>query len=478
MADTLPAVPPTGWRDLLGEGRAGSFLFIMLGMWLMAADALVTATIMPSVGADLAGFAWFGWATSGFLVGQVVAGACVAPLTARLGLRRAMFGGGLALAAGCAVSALAPAMAWFVAGRIVQGAAAGVIGGLCYVAIGLVFPARHLPRVFAAATSVWGVATVIGPLVGGLFADAGAWRLTFWFFAVQALLFGLLVWRIIPKDARREAAAPVPVGPLLLLTAAIAAFAVAGVLADAVLAVVLAAIGVPLLVVAVRRDALLPAGGLLPKATLARGAARGSALGAAYLFYFTATAAATGFAVYAPAILQFTAGLNALEAGYVVAVEALAWTGLALLVAGGGATVARRSVRAGAVMVAAGVALLLVVMASGSVLWVAVGGGLLGGGFGLSFAFVSQFLMTSLPESEAAAGSAAIGTVRNSGGAVGAALASVAANVNGFAGGLSAGNVGGVAFWVFALALPLALVGLVAGWRLAGRLDQVVLANS
>jgi MFS family permease len=466
MDATTPVLPPSGWRDLLAQGRAGSFLFIMLGIWLMAADALVTATIMPSVGADLAGFAWFGWATSGFLVGQVVAGACVGPLTARFGLRRALVGGGIALAAGCAVSALAPAMPLFVIGRIVQGAAAGVIGGLCYVAIGIVFPPRHLPRVFAAATSVWGIATFVGPLVGGLFADAGAWRATFWFFAVQALVFAILVRRIIPADGRREPAPAIPVVPLLLLTAAVAAFAVAGVIADGGAALLLAATGVPLIVWAVRRDATLQAGGLLPRTTLDRG----SPLGAAYLFYFAATAAATGFSVYAPAILQFTAGLSALQAGYVVAVEALAWTGCALLVSGGGPAVARRSVRAGAAAIALGTALLLVVMASGSVVPVAIGGGLLGGGFGLSFAFVSQFVMTSLPDGETASGSAAISTVRNSGGAVGAALASVAANLNGFAGGLSAGNVGPVSFWVFAIALPLALVGLAAAWRLAARL--------
>ena len=465
MATAASAPPPSGWRDLLGEGRAGSFLFVMFGMWLIAGDSLVTATIMPSVGADLAGFAWFGWATAGFLVGQVMAGACVGPLTARFGLRAAMAGGGVALACGCALSALAPAMPLFVAGRIAQGAAAGIIGGLCYVAIGLVFPKRHLPRVFAAATSVWGVATVVGPLVGGLFADAGAWRATFWFFAGQALLFMVLVWRIIPADTDREAALPVPVAPLVLLGAAVAAFAVAGIVADGRAALLLAAIGGPLLGCAVWRDAALPAGGLLPKGTLARD----SPFGAAYLFYFTAAAAATGFAVYPPAILQFTAGLSALQAGYVVATEALAWTGCALLVSGGGPLVAKWSIRAGAVAIALGTALLLGVMATGPVVIVAAGGALLGAGFGLSFAFVSQFLMTSLPPAESAAGSAAIGTARNNGGAVGAALAGVAANLNGFSGGLKASNVDAVAFWVFALALPLALVGLVAAWWLAGR---------
>ena len=45
---------------------------------------------------------------------------------------------------------------------------------------------------------------------------------------------------------------------------------------------------------------------------------------------------------------------------------------------------------------------------------------------------------------------------------MGAALASVAANLNGFAGGLSAGNADAVAFWVFATALPLAVVRLLA----------------
>ena len=45
------------WSDLLAEGRLPRFALICLGVWLNAADSLVTATILPSVGADLGGYA-------------------------------------------------------------------------------------------------------------------------------------------------------------------------------------------------------------------------------------------------------------------------------------------------------------------------------------------------------------------------------------------------------------------------------------
>ena len=63
------------WADVVGEGRLPRFVLICLGVWISAADSMVTATIMPSVGADLGGYAYFGWATAGFLLGSVLAGA-------------------------------------------------------------------------------------------------------------------------------------------------------------------------------------------------------------------------------------------------------------------------------------------------------------------------------------------------------------------------------------------------------------------
>ena len=72
----MSAAPVSGsWADVLGEGRLPRFVLICLAVWLNAADSLIAATIMPSVGRSLGGYAYFGWATAGYLMGSVLAAA-------------------------------------------------------------------------------------------------------------------------------------------------------------------------------------------------------------------------------------------------------------------------------------------------------------------------------------------------------------------------------------------------------------------
>src|SRR5271156_6064464 len=125
------AVATTSWSDFLAEGRAARIALICLGLWLNAADSLVTTTIMPTIGRQLGGYALFSWATAAYGVGAILSGATAARLSGRFGLRRALVVAGLLTAAGCAVSALAPDMIALVAGRWVQGLGAGWIVGAC-----------------------------------------------------------------------------------------------------------------------------------------------------------------------------------------------------------------------------------------------------------------------------------------------------------------------------------------------------------
>ncbi len=468
MTDAALSEPSrAGWSELVAGGRAPVLALVVLGCWVVAADSLVTATIMPSVGAALHGFAWFGWAASGFMAGLVVAGASAGWLAERIGLRGAMALTGAAFAVGCAMSAAAPDIFVFLAGRVVQGCAAGWVCGLIYVAAALLFPGRLLPRLFAILTSVWGIATFAGPLLGGLFADAGAWRGIFWLFAGQAVLFGAASWLLIPADAARDRGGTLPLRTMIPIGIGIAAVATAGVVGGTALPLVLAGGGILLLIAALVLDRARP-GGLLPT----RAADPAFPLASAYLTYFCTTAAGTAFALYAPAMLQYRAGLSALEAGYLVAAEALAWTAAALSVSGAGETWRSRLILAGPAAILAGVTGITFLTANGPLAAVAMSAALLGAGFGMSYSFISQRVIGAFDDAARARGSAAIGAVRNTGAALGAAIAGIAANVAGFGGGLTAGNLDLAAWGAFGSGIPFALVGVAAAFRLVRRPAQ------
>jgi MFS family permease len=459
-AAALPANQRPRWADLLSDGRAPVLGLVMLGCWVVAADSLVTATIMPSVGASLQGFAWFGWAASGFMTGLVVATASSSWLAERIGLRAAMMLAGAGFALGCAMSAAAPGIGLFLAGRLLQGCAAGWTIGLTYVALAILFPARHLPRVFALLTSIWGAATFVGPLLGGVFADAGAWRGVFWLFAGQGLLFALASYVLVPPQAAREGGTSFPKGAVLLLALGIGALATASVAGSLPVAAGLAAGGAALLVASIAADRARP-GGLIPR----RAEDPAFPLGSAYLTYFCMTAAGVAFALYAPALLQHRAGLGALEAGYLVAIEALAWSAAALCVSGSGDAWRSRFIALGAAAILAGTIAIVPAMHSANLIAVAAAGATLGAGFGLYSAFLSQRVMGAFDAAGRVRGSAAISAARNSGGALGAAVAAIAANAAGFGSGLGEGNAVTVGWGAFGSSVPFAAAGLFFAFR-------------
>ncbi len=451
-----------GWRDLIAGDRLPRFALVALGIWLTAAEALMTATVMPSVAADVGGLAWFGWAVALFYTGSILAGATSGRLSTQYGLKRAMMLGGLVYVLGCVGCALAPSMALFLAGRLLQGVGGGWVVGLSFVAVSALFPQRLWSRVFSALAGVWGAATVLSPLVGGLFAQAGFWRGAFWLFAAQGLIFiaaaGVLIGA--HTDSTPIEKVKEPISALIALTAGIIAIGAAGLVGSPALAAGLGLIACGLLALFLRLNAKAEAP-LLPRQV----SDVSSGVGAGLFVVFAFSAATASFGVYGPALFKTLYGASPVLAGYVLGVEAFAWTTAALLTAG--RTRVSVYLRLGSSLIVLGVVLLALVVPHAGLIWAAVASITLGAGFGCMWAFTSARIVANAPLDQRAIASAATPTTQMIGGAVGAAAAGVIANLSGFGAGLTIDSARRAGFWLFAAFIPLALAGGAAAWRLA-----------
>jgi MFS family permease len=459
----MSEAPKTGWADLLADGRLPRFALICLGVWLNAADSLVTATIMPSVGADLGGYEYFSWATAGFLVGAILAGASAGRLSELFGLRSATALAGVVMAVGCVMSAFAPDVGVFLTGRLIQGLGSGWISGFAMVAIAFLFPERHLARVFSAVTFVWGIATLLGPLFGGLVLETGDWRDVFWLFAVQAGVFSAAAPFLLGRSSKARGGPGIPWTQLGVLGVGVAAIAVADVLKAPTLSIGLVAVGLAVLALVIWIDGRARVR-LLPH----RAGDLTTVCGSGYFAMFALTAASMGFAIYGPPILQQLRGFSPLWAGYAIGAESLAWTVAAMAVAGATGIWDTRWTRFGAVLLVVSLVILTWTMADGPLAWVLIGGALLGAAFGFSWAFMSRRLLAALSDEDRAIGSSAITAVRQTGAAAGAAISGVAANLAGFSEGLTDASARSASVWVFASVIPLAIVGTWATFRLTG----------
>lgn len=450
-----------GWAELVVGPLAPRTALVLLGIWLNAADGLVTSTIMPSVARDLGGYAWFGWAVAIYMLGAIIAAASAGQLAARLGLTRAIVLAALTYAVGCAFSAAAGGIAAFMVGRLAQGVGGGWVVGFCYVAIERMFEERLWARMFGAGAGVWGIASFLGPLVGGAFAEAHFWRGAFWMFAAQGLALAVAA-PLLLKTRRPEGEARRPLAwrTLGVLTAAILAIGAADVAAGATQAIAFLILGLVLLAAAGAVNArpgerLLPADATRPT----------SLVGAGYAMIFAMSASSVVFGVYGAAILQVLYGLSPLAAGYVVASDAVGWTLTALIVSGQPERRHGALILAGAAVITAGMVLLAATIGSRNVWWVAAGGTVMGAGFGLAWSLVTRRILMALTAEDRAIGASATPTTQMIGSAAGAAAAGAIANLLGLAHAFTAAAAATAATWLFAAFLPLAGAGLLACLR-------------
>ncbi|MBU8820580.1 MFS transporter [Mycolicibacterium goodii] len=209
MTSSPASAPPQPPEVLLSTRRRNLvFLAVLLGMLLAALDQTIVATALPTVVADLGGAGHQSWVVTSYLLASTIVTAVVGKVGDLFGRKVVFQAAVLFFLVGSVLCGLSGSMSMLVASRALQGIGGGAMMVTATALIGEVIPLRDRGRYQGALGAVFGVTTVIGPLLGGFFTDHLSWRWAFWINVPVGIVVLIVAASAIPalvRSGRRPA---------------------------------------------------------------------------------------------------------------------------------------------------------------------------------------------------------------------------------------------------------------------------------
>ena len=182
------------------------FATVALGMLLAALDQTIVSTALPTIVGDLGEPGHQAWVVTSYLLAETVMTAVAGKLGDLFGRKIVFQLAVLVFVVGSALSGAAQSMEWLIGARAIQGLGAGALTVTATALIGDVIPLRERGRYQGMLGGVFGLTTVLGPLIGGLFTDDLSWRWAFYVNVPVAIVVIVLAARTIPYPADGGAA--------------------------------------------------------------------------------------------------------------------------------------------------------------------------------------------------------------------------------------------------------------------------------
>lgn len=371
---------------------------MLISTFMAAVEVTVISTAMPSIVGQLGGFDLFTWAFGVYLLGQAVMTPIYGRLADQYGRKHVYIGSVMVFLLGSLLCGCAWSMASLIAFRALQGIGGGGLVPMATTIIADMSRPVDRPRLLGYVSSVYGIAAIIGPLLGSFFVGTLGWPFVFWVNLPVGLLTVALVACFLHEPAPSGQFTPIDLAGAALLALGIGALMATLVQHESFSRTELALLlsfGVAALAgFALREKRGIPP--ILPVHLL-----RSSLIVASNLSGLACGALLIGATAFLPSWIQGVLGSTALVAGLVLGVLTVSWTITSVSLSWMLYQLTyRSSALAGSLALITGATVLLLLGPGHDTVWVAVACALLGIGLGMQSLVFTVAVQSSVAQND------------------------------------------------------------------------------
>lgn len=191
-------------NNLNDKQKVTIMIAIMTAMFFSAINQTIIGVAMPRIIATLGGLDYYTWVITIYLLTMAVATILVGKLSDIYGRKPFLLGGIGIFVVGAFLSGLSADIFQLIVYRGITGIGAGMIMSTAFTAVGDLYLPRERAKWTGLMSGIFGISSVLGPLMGGYIVDNLDWHWVFWVFLPLGIIAFAMIFKLFPKVPRRE----------------------------------------------------------------------------------------------------------------------------------------------------------------------------------------------------------------------------------------------------------------------------------